>query len=62
MAGTVKLHSPCFDVIYQSQITKGKHHTVAMSHVMRKIIEVMCGMYKTGTLFVPPQTGVPACS
>lgn len=62
MAGTVRLNSPCFNVIYQSQIAKGKHHTVAMSHVMRKLIEVMCGMYKTGKLFIPPQTGVPACS
>ncbi len=56
MAGTVILHSPYFKQVYQRQVDKGKHHSVAMSHVIRKIIAVMCGMYKTNTSFCPPKT------
>jgi transposase len=61
MAGTVRLHSPCFNAIYKRHIAKGKHHSVALSHVVRKIVEVMCGMYKTKTLFVPPQAEATPC-
>ncbi len=56
MAGTVILHSPYFKQVYQQQVDKGKHHTVAMSHVIRKIVNVMCGMYKTNTSFCLPTT------
>ena len=61
MAGTVRLHSPSFNEIYKRHIAKGKHHNVALSHVVRKIVEVMCGMYKTSTLFVPPQIEATPC-
>jgi len=43
-------------------LAKGKHHNVAISHVVRKIVEVMCGMHKTGTLFTPPQSEATPCS
>lgn len=61
MAGCVRLHNPFFQDIYQRQIAKGKHHRVAMSHVMRKIVEVLCGMYKSGSLF-SPETETQKCS
>lgn len=62
MAGTIRLHSPYFNAIYKRHIARGKHHNVALSHVIRKIVEIMCGMYKTNTLFVPPQTEATPCS
>lgn len=62
MAHTVRLHSPCFNEIYKRHIAMGKHHNVALSHVVRKIVEVMCGMYKTNTLFVPPHAEATPCS
>ena len=61
MACTVRLHSPSFKEIYQRHIAKGKHHNVAMSHVMRKIVEVMCGMYKNGTTFAAPNPEAKPC-
>ena len=61
MAGTIRLHSPYFNAIYKRHTAKGKHHNVALSHVIRKIVEIMCGMYKTNTLFVPPQTEAATC-
>ena len=61
MAGTIRLHSPCFNAVYKRQVAKGKHHGVALGHVVRKIVDVMCGMYKTNTLFVPPQTEATPC-
>ena len=61
LAGTIRLHTPAFNAVYKRQIAMGKHHNVALSHVVRKIVEVMCGMYKTNTLFVPPQTEATPC-
>jgi transposase len=62
MAHTIRLHSPFFNEIYKRHVAKGKHHNVALSHVVRKLVEVMCGMYKTNTLFVPPLTEPAPCS
>jgi transposase len=61
MATTVRLHTPYFNEIYKKHADKGKHHNVALSHVIRKIVDVMCGMYKTNTDFVPPKTKVKPC-
>lgn len=62
MASTVRLHSPCFNDIYKRHVAKGKHHNIALSHVVRKIVEVMCGMHKTDTIFIPPQAEAKPCS
>jgi transposase len=61
MACTVRLHTPYFNNIYKCQRAKGKHHNVAISHVMRKLIHVLCGMYKNGTSFSPPQPQAVPC-
>lgn len=53
LAGTIRCFNPGFDAFYQRQIARGKHHSVAISHLIRKIIEVLCGMYKSGTRFTP---------
>ena len=61
MATTARLHTPYFNEIYKSHVAKGKHHSVALSHVIRKIVDVMCGMYKTNTEFVSPKAEVKPC-
>lgn len=61
MATTVRLHTPYFNEIYKKHAAKGKHHNVALSHVIRKIVDVMCGMHKTNTDFVSPKTEVKPC-
>lgn len=61
MAHTARLHTPWLNEIYKRHIAKGKHHSVALSHVVRKIVDVMCGMYRTNTLFIPPQTQATPC-
>lgn len=62
LATTVRLHTPYFNQIYKHHIAKGKHHTVALSHVMRKLVEVMCGMYKTQTPFCAPEWEATPCA
>lgn len=61
MAGTIRLHSPYFNEIYKKHTAKGKHHNVAMTHVIRKIVEIMCGMYKSGSAFTLPPTEGEKC-
>lgn len=61
MAGTIRLFNPEFNAIYQRHIARGKHHTVALSHVVRKLVEVLCGMYKSGSLYQPPATAPEPC-
>lgn len=61
MAHTARLHTPWLNEIYKRHIAKGKHHSVALSHVVRKIVEVTCGMYKTNTLFIPPRAQATPC-
>ncbi len=61
MAGTIRLHTPYFNAIYKKHTAKGKHHDVAMTHVIRKIVEVMCGMYKSDSLFISPPIESEAC-
>lgn len=61
MAGTIRLHTRQFNEVYKAQTSKGKHHKVAVSHVMRKIIEVMCGMHKTQTTYIHPPIESVAC-
>ncbi len=61
LAGTVRLFNPTFNAVYQRQIARGKHHSLALSHVVRKLVETLCGMYKSATLFVPPSTTASPC-
>lgn len=58
-ASMCRLHSPLFQKVYTKHIQRGKHHNVAIFYVVKKIIEIMCGMYKSNSLFNPsfqPQT------
>ena len=55
MANTVRLHSPAFAEVYRRHIALHKHHSVALSHVMRSIVNVLCGMHRTKTLYRAPE-------
>lgn len=55
MAHTIQLNSPPFAAIYERQIARGKAHVVALSHVVRAIINTLCGMHKTQTFYRPPE-------
>lgn len=54
-ANTVRLYTPAFADVYQRQIARGKSHAVAISHVIRAIINTLCGMHKTKTLYLAPE-------
>jgi transposase len=57
-----RLHNPLFAAVYERQITRGKPHAVAIFYVARKLVEVLCGMYKSGMPFNPLPTGGEKCS
>jgi transposase len=60
-ASMCRLHNPFFAKIYERQIARGKPHSVALFYVARKLIEVLCGMYKTGMKFNPQTEGAEIC-
>ena len=55
VANTIRLHSPQFADVYQRQTARGKPHNIALSHVMRAIVNTLCGMHKTKTLYSAPE-------
>ena len=60
-ASMCRLHNPLFTQVYARQIERGKPHSVALFYVVRKLIEVLCGMYKTGKPFSHQPAGGKAC-
>jgi transposase len=56
-----RLHNPMFTRVYERQTTRGKPHSVAIFYVVRKLVEVFCGMYKTDMPFNLQYTGGAAC-
>jgi len=60
-ASTCRLHTPLFAEVYDRQTKRGKPHSVAIFYVARKLIEVLCGMYKTGMPFSPQTVGGETC-
>ena len=50
-ASMARLHSPGFGAIYERQKAKGKHHYVAVSHVARKMVEVIWAVHKSDRPF-----------
>lgn len=57
-----RLHNPFFTAVYERQIARGKPYSVAIFYVARKLIEVLCGMYKSDLPFNPPCVGENKCS
>ena len=60
-ASMCRLHNPLFTQVYERQVKRGKPHSVAIFYVARKLIEILCGMYKTGMPFSPQSAGGAAC-
>lgn len=56
------LHNPFFAAVYERQKARRKPHSVAVFYVVRKLIEVLCGMYKSGMPFDPQSKGEKKCS
>jgi len=56
-----RLHNPLFARVYERQTARGKPHNVAIFYVARKLVEVLCGMYKTGMPFSLQTAGGAMC-
>jgi len=56
-----RLHNPIFAAVYERQKSRGKPHSVALFYVARKLVEVMCGMHKTGRPFSLQTAGGAIC-
>ena len=52
-AFTASQHDPMFKKVYQKQIDKGKHHYVAVSHVARKMVNVIYSLLASGKIYQP---------
>lgn len=51
-ANMVRLNQPTFAAIYDKhRRIKGKHHRVAISHVARHLIQILCSMHRHNTTF-----------
>jgi len=50
-------HDPLFSVIYQRQLDRGKHHTVALSHVAHKMLHVIFSVLKNERPYTPMLEG-----
>ncbi len=56
-----RLHNPLFAAVYKRQTARGKPHSVALFYVARKLVEVLCGMYKTDRPFSLQTAGGTTC-
>lgn len=56
-----RLHNPLFASVYERQKSRGKPHSVALFYVARKLVEVLCGMHKTGRPFSLQTAGGAIC-
>ena len=56
-----RLHNPLFAAVYERQTARGKPHSVALFYVARKLVEVLCGMYKTDMPFSLQTAGATTC-
>ena len=51
-ANMARQHIPRLEEIYrQHKEVKLKHHSVAVSHVARKLVDIICAIHKTGQPF-----------
>lgn len=46
-------HDPLFSAIYQRHLERGKHHTVALSHVAHKMVHVIFSVLKNHRPYTP---------
>jgi transposase len=57
-ADNARKHSDYFKAIYDKQKNKGKHHYVALSHVMRKLVIIAFAILKSGEPFDEKKTNL----
>lgn len=61
-ASMVRLHHPFFAAIYhRHRVEKQKHHSVAISHVARKLVEIIYAVCKSNQPFDPTKLCPAAC-
>ena len=52
VANIIRMHDNCFKAVYDEKI-KTKHHSVALFYVIRKLLEVLCSLHRSGQTYVP---------
>ena len=52
VANIIRMHDDCFKAVYDEKI-KTKHHSVALFYVIRKLLEVLCSLHRSGRTYVP---------
>ena len=52
MANTIRMNDPYFGEYYERK-RKTKHHYVALFHTVRKILEVLCSLHRSGQTYSP---------
>ena len=60
-AFTCVSHTSYFAEVYKKQINKGKAHSCALFFVIKKLIIVICAMYRNKTIFNPPNAEEKKC-
>ena len=52
VANIIRMHDDCFKAVYDEKI-KTKHHSVALFYVIRKLLEVLCSLHRSGRTYAP---------
>ena len=50
VANTIRMHDGYFKTVYDEKI-KTKHHSVALFYVIRKLLEILCSLHKSGRTY-----------
>ena len=50
VANTIRMNDDYFRAVYDEKI-KTKHHSVALFYVIRKLLEVLCSLHKSGRTY-----------
>lgn len=56
-AFTISQNDDYFKSVYDRQIGAGKHHNVALSHVVEKLLEVVCSLWRSGRTYTVQAPG-----
>jgi len=58
MANTIRMNDPYFGAYYERK-RKTKHHFPALFHTVRKILEVLCSLHRSGRKYTPGDIPAP---
>ena len=56
IANTIRMNDDYFRAVYDEKI-KTKHHSVALFYVIRKLLEVLCSLHRSGRKYSPTCAG-----